>query len=194
MLKFLVESIIHNRNVAGKVGELLTSHTLSKLPAEYIIRNNVLIPNGDSDTAQIDHVILSPYAIFVVETKNIHGRVTGRQNDQFWTVWTNKGTYDLYNPIRQNQGHIRALRNVLGDLTPTVYVNLIVFGPNATMQVDADELVGGADEVCSQIRQYGKVRFTLDQVGVLDSWLREAYSSVYGLKKQHVKKVNSLKR
>lgn len=129
-----------------------------------------------------------------METKNIHGRVTGRQNDQFWTVWTNKGTYDLYNPIRQNQGHIRALRNVLGDLTPTVYVNLIVFGPNATMQVDADELVGGADEVCSQIRQYGKVRFTLDQVGVLDSWLREAYSSVYGLKKQHVKKVNSLKR
>ena len=46
---------------------------LSKLPeSDYIVRNDILL-NTEHGTSQIDHVVVSVYGIFVIETKNIRG-------------------------------------------------------------------------------------------------------------------------
>lgn len=39
---------------------------------EYIVLHDLLLPYKDG-TTQIDHVIISPYGIFVIETKNYTG-------------------------------------------------------------------------------------------------------------------------
>ncbi len=63
---------INFTKIQGKRGEKSVSKTLMQLPDEYIIFNNVYIQENGR-YSQIDHIVLSPYGIFVIETKNTMG-------------------------------------------------------------------------------------------------------------------------
>lgn len=60
-------------------------------------------------STQIDHVVVSPYGVFVIETKNHKGFIVGDPNGKVWTQILNKGKFTFYNPVTQNMGHIREL-------------------------------------------------------------------------------------
>ena len=47
------------------------------LPEEYRIMNDVYLPLPDGTTTQIDHIVVSQYGIFVVETKTYSGWIFG---------------------------------------------------------------------------------------------------------------------
>jgi len=51
---------------------------------EYQLLKNVTLPTEDGST-QIDHVIVSVYGIFVVETKNMKGWIFGNPKHRTWT-------------------------------------------------------------------------------------------------------------
>jgi hypothetical protein len=72
--------------IKGWVGEV--QGTLAKkifLDSQiYIDLNNVTIPTTNG-TTQIDHVIVSRYGIFVVETKNMQGWIFGSEKSPQWT-------------------------------------------------------------------------------------------------------------
>lgn len=95
--------------IKGKIGEMSVAFALSFLPKdEYITLNNVMLKNRAS-TTQIDHLVISVYGIFVIETKFHKGWIFGNTNKEYWTqnIWGQK--YSLYNPVFQNQSHIRFL-------------------------------------------------------------------------------------
>ena len=79
----------------------------------YIDVNNVTIPTSNG-TTQIDHVIVSRYGIFVVETKNIDGWIFGDEKSPQWTQSLFGKKYKFQNPLRQNYRHIKALSDFLG--------------------------------------------------------------------------------
>ena len=54
----------------GKVGEKRVARKLDWLSKEYIILNDIMLPT-QYETTQIDHIVISPYGIFVIETKNL---------------------------------------------------------------------------------------------------------------------------
>ena len=56
----------------GKYGERRVARKLDWLPAEYVALNDLLLPTRYG-TTQIDHIVVSPYGIFVIETKNYKG-------------------------------------------------------------------------------------------------------------------------
>jgi len=93
----------------GDFGEWVVNHELSKFPAEkYILLSDVALRNGKG-MVQIDHVLLSAYGIFVIETKNYHGMIAGSDKSENWSrVYRNK-KYPFYSPVRQNYGHMKAL-------------------------------------------------------------------------------------
>ena len=76
------------QELKGEEGELaVQSALIQNLPYEdYQTVNNVLIPNGKGGLTQIDHVVVSSFGIFVVETKNWAGWVFGTGKDKNWTV------------------------------------------------------------------------------------------------------------
>lgn len=120
----------------GKIGEGYVGKLLSRLPAsEYTVFNNLLIPYGNL-TSQIDHVVVSPYAVFVIETKNYKGWIYGGENSDHWTqnIWGNK--YRMPNPIQQNAGHIRALQHFFKNNSIS-YVSIIAFSGRAYLKVNA---------------------------------------------------------
>jgi hypothetical protein len=99
--------------LTGWFGELKTviAKKLFLRSSDYVDINNVTIRTRRG-TTQIDHVIISRYGVFVVETKSMSGWIFGRADDPFWTK-TNKGKkLRFQNPLHQNASHIRALSSV----------------------------------------------------------------------------------
>ena len=99
----------------GFVGEALgsISHKLFLDSSIYRELNNVTIPTPDG-TTQIDHVIVSRYGIFVIETKNMNGWIFGNEKSAEWTQSFPGGKFKFQNPLRQNYRHTKCLSEFLG--------------------------------------------------------------------------------
>jgi hypothetical protein len=75
--------------------------------------NNVTIPT-ENGTTQIDHIIASPYGIFVVETKNIDGWIFGDAKNSQWSQSLYGKKSKFQNPLHQNYKHVKTLSDFLG--------------------------------------------------------------------------------
>ncbi len=100
-----------NNQFTGWLGEHATAWglSLSLDPSCYQRIDDVIIPNGRGGTAQLDHVIVSQFGIFVVETKNRNGWIIGTPEQRTWLQVCESGTFEFQNPLAQNEGHIQAL-------------------------------------------------------------------------------------
>lgn len=101
--------------VAKQLRLLATRH-----PGTYYAFNNILLQDS-RHSSEIDHVVLSPFGIFVIETKSykrVHITEDGR-----WFHGGKQGTaQEVRSPLKQNDGHIAALRALLGD---TFYISMV---------------------------------------------------------------------
>ena len=93
-----------NNNFSGWFGERATAWGLSHgLDPRYYLRvDDLIIPNGKGGTAQLDHVVLSQFGIFVVETKNRTGLIAGFPGEWVWRQTSGGKTYYFQNPVQQN--------------------------------------------------------------------------------------------
>ncbi|OHX68621.1 hypothetical protein NH26_18640 [Flammeovirga pacifica] len=118
----------------GKLGEYKVAKKLKKLSkTDYIILNDLLLKNGSS-TTQIDHIVISRYGLFVIETKNYKGWIFGRDYQEYWTQTLYKNKHKLYNPVKQNQTHIYSLQRILSDYSHINYQSIIVFSGEAKLK------------------------------------------------------------
>ncbi|WP_274520940.1 MULTISPECIES: nuclease-related domain-containing protein [Paenibacillus] len=120
----------------GELGEHKINIQLDQLPKEcsYISDLMLVNPKSRSGYSQIDHVVVSPYAIFVIETKNYNGEIKGKKEDREWGV---SNRYKLYNPLRQNYGHIKAIQAHIPDFK-VPYVSMISFTMRCRFNVDPE--------------------------------------------------------
>ena len=96
----------YQAKVTGDQGELKLSSMLKSLPKEYHVIDNVLLQKKKGST-QLDHVIVCPFGIFIIETKNHKGMIFGDSYGQVWTQVLRNGHFKMYSPVLQNQGHIK---------------------------------------------------------------------------------------
>ena len=110
---FIIVVKLNFSNIVGYFGEKWTRRQLKKLPKDkYTVINDVFIlVNGR--THQIDHVVVSPYGIFSIETKQYNGYIVGNKYDKKWVKYFWKKQYYYTNPIRQNYGHVKALSELI---------------------------------------------------------------------------------
>jgi hypothetical protein len=71
--------------IKGAIGERYVNNALSKLGPQYKVLHDLYVPNRKGGTAQVDHVVTSPYGIFVIETKHYNGWIFGDENPKKWT-------------------------------------------------------------------------------------------------------------
>ena len=118
----------------GIVGESIVAKYLYKLPEnEYIVFNNIYLKCGDN-SIQIDHLIISIYGIFVIETKNYSGWIFGNETQKYWTQIIYKNKTKFINPIKQNNSHINSLKYLLYDHKYLKYFSIIVFTGSAELK------------------------------------------------------------
>ena len=89
--------------------------------------NGITLPRANGGSTQIDHIIVSVYGIFVIETKNYKGWIYGSENQRQWTqVFPNGSKFKFQNPLRQNYLHIKTLADLLG-LELSYFHSMIAF-------------------------------------------------------------------
>jgi restriction system protein len=98
----------------GKSGEAwIRELTLDGLPTGiYYQFHDVTLPTSYG-TTQIDHMVVSRFGIFVIETKNMAGWIFGGPHQQEWTQVLFRDSYKFRNPLRQNRVHLDALQAIL---------------------------------------------------------------------------------
>lgn len=113
LLLFLV-SVLKLNVVKGWFGEKITSAGMWALidKDEYRRIDDVIVPAQDG-TTQIDHIIVSVYGIFVIETKNIKGWIFGSPENDRWVQSIYGKKRQFQNPLRQNYRHVRCLAEYL---------------------------------------------------------------------------------
>jgi predicted RNA-binding Zn-ribbon protein involved in translation (DUF1610 family) len=121
--------------VKGIIGELIVNIRLALLnKEEYTVFKDLYVLKEDGTTSQIDHVVVSRYGIFVIETKNYKGWIFGDEKSKQWTQVIYKHKSKFLNPIIQNKGHVKALKNYLGYDNNKYYFSIIVFTLRATLK------------------------------------------------------------
>ncbi|MCG3809873.1 NERD domain-containing protein [Psychrobacter sp. Ps4] len=89
--------------------------------------NGITLPRANGGSTQIDHIIVSVYGIFVIETKNYKGWIYGSEKQKQWTqAFPNGSKYKFQNPLRQNYLHIKTLADLLG-LELSYFHSMIAF-------------------------------------------------------------------
>lgn len=115
VLLMLALVILFKLNVVkGWFGEKITSAGMWALldKNEYRRIDDLIVPSS-TGTTQIDHVLVSEYGIFVVETKNIRGWIYGSPENDKWTQSIYGKKKQFQNPLKQNYRHIRCLAEYL---------------------------------------------------------------------------------
>ena len=111
----IIAAILKSAWFKGVVGEFIVnvSAKLFLDKKQYHLIKNVTLPTEDGST-QIDHIIVSKYGVFVVETKNMKGWIFGSPNQKTWTQKIYKHSSKFQNPLHQNYKHIKTLESLLG--------------------------------------------------------------------------------
>lgn len=146
--------MIFSKRIKGFVGEKTISSILLLLDKkEYKVINNIVLKSGNI-TTQIDHLIISDFGIFVIETKNFKGWIFGGENSEYWQQVIFKSKIKFYNPIRQNQNHINIIKNCLKEYPNLKYKSIIVFSKRASINVDTSTDVIYSHQLLSLIKNY----------------------------------------
>lgn len=131
----------------GEEGEQLVSLTLDKDSSFRRLINNLVLLGDNNISHQIDHILIRENGIFVIETKNHFGRITGLEDDSYWKkIYPYKGkikTETFHNPLKQNQSHIRIIKRILGKDYP-IYC-FVVFVRNNVDELDLFNVCGPND-------------------------------------------------
>jgi hypothetical protein len=129
----------------GMIGEYFVKKQLEKLAKKYqgLSFHNLMLGTGDQST-QLDNLLITSKAVYVIEVKNYAGRVYGGQYQDQWyqTIrYDNKRkgrggrTYTkthiaknaFFNPIKQNLIHVNAIKQSIQSVLTLPLFNVVVF-------------------------------------------------------------------
>jgi len=99
---------------AGASGEERVAEALARhFDDRHVLFNDVTLRSG-LRSAQVDHLVVGPSGVWVVETKNWGGRIEGEADAAVWTQIRPAGApRRLDNPVRQNRRHVAVVRGFL---------------------------------------------------------------------------------
>ncbi|MGD6875670.1 nuclease-related domain-containing protein [Bacillus infantis] len=130
----------------GELGEYKIDIQLAQLPKDHLSLSDLMISNSHSRTgySQIDHVIITPYGVLVIETKNYQGTIYGGKDRKTWLI---NGKFKMMNPLTQNYGHIQALKKLVKPEYRNMFYSFVTFTKRCTLKVDLEIRDIKSDEV-----------------------------------------------
>ncbi len=151
IILFMILAIVQTNTFKGYWGERSVNTHLKALALKTggLEMRDFMFEDTRS-SSQIDNMLLTPKALYVIETKNYNGMIFGSLNQQHWTMTvkhvntyknkrgktykkTNISKHQFYNPVKQNQTHINKINNLteISKLVP-IY-NIVVFCKKAVI-------------------------------------------------------------
>ena len=190
---FILAVIIKSAWFKGVLGEwqvnLLIKFFLDK--NKYHLIKNVTLPTEDA-TTQIDHIIVSRYGIFVVETKNMKGWIFGGANQKQWTQKIFKHTSKFQNPLHQNYKHVKTLEACLNTKNDCIF-SVIIFIGDSTFKTKMPDNVRYARGGIEYIKSKRDIVFCEDEVtSIIEQIGSGRLARSVKTNRQHIKHVKEI--
>lgn len=100
---------------AGHDGEGEVAKALAKLPRDWAVLNDLAL-RVQGPIVQIDHIVVSPTGVYVLETKTQKGEIISTPEGDQWQVKRRGQVRSIANPILQNRTQVQACTSLLDKL------------------------------------------------------------------------------
>ena len=118
----------------GNYGEFQSYKYLFMTPGKREFIHNCYLPT-DNGSTEIDLLMIHETGLYVVESKNYSGWIFGSESQKQWTqVLAGGKKSQFFNPIWQNAGHIKALKNFFNEYQDLPIFSLIVFSERCELK------------------------------------------------------------
>lgn len=128
------------------------------------IFHDLYVPKKNGEFSQIDIVVATPQGLLAIEVKDYSGWLFGNEKQRYWTQILNYGKekYRFYNPIMQNAGHLKALREQSEQFAHLPIYNVVLFAGNCTLkEIDyssENTFVGYTSDISYVLKEASKFR------------------------------------
>jgi hypothetical protein len=164
----VVSGVVKSPWFKGWLGERKVRNLLGRHldPSVYREFHNLTVRDAFGDTTQIDHVYVSRYGVFVLETKHLGHWIFGGRHQPQWTQQIFRHKVKFQNPLRQNYRHIKVLASLL-DLPDEAFRSVVVFTGDCTFKTERPEEVRTCADLVGYLRSFGERTLTDEQVGAI---------------------------
>lgn len=173
------------------------------LPPESLY-HDLYLHTGGGKYAQVDAVAVTRYGIIVFEVKEYSGRIYGRGFHDYWTQVLASGgeNHRFYNPVKQNAGHIAALRRLTAGCGFIPFHSVIIFYGDCSLRdmgdLPYDTYVGYPSDLKGILRRISRhspeVAYRdYDRLcGILQKGVENGSDA--DIRKDHIKRIRTLTR
>lgn len=185
----------------GFYGEYLTFNILERVKGNKKILTNVYVPKEKGGTTEIDVVMIHEKGIYVIESKNYSGWIYGDEKNKNWTQTFKGGKNEkFYNPIWQNQTHIRHLMKLLNIENSNMFKSIIAFSERCELKkvqvTSIDVKVINRYRLLRTLNALtleSKVSLDINEINKIYGKLKNYTNVSDAVKKQHIDEVLRLK-
>lgn len=172
----------------ARVSRVLMSHFGHP---DYHLMNHVTLRIG-SGTTQVDHILVSRFGVFVIETKDFSGWIFADASSANWTQVLYRRKSSFQNPLFQNGRHVRAVEALLNFVPPEAVRSVVVFCGYAEFRTDTPDRVVTIDELVDHVRQHTEPVMSPNRMQLCVGRLETARLAISG--KTDVEHVQNLSR
>ncbi|MCJ8314464.1 MAG: NERD domain-containing protein [Pseudomonadales bacterium] len=206
----IVVATIKSAWFKGKLGEfkvnLLLKLFLNK--TQYHLIKNVTLPTYDESgqntgTTQIDHIVVSGFGVFVIETKYFKGWIFGSEFQKKWTQQIYRHKSSFQNPLLQNYKHCKTIEKLLDlghikkhdkqDKAKSLIKSLVVFTGSVQFKAKFPANVCYDSKLIKAIKAYQTQLLDSKQVAKIIEQIESGrLKRGYATNKQHAEHVKTL--
>lgn len=157
----------------------------------YVIFSDLVIPSVSHKipSTQIDHVVVSIYGIFCLETKSHQGNIYGGYKSKYWKQYLGNEIYDLYSPFRQNGHHVSSLEDLIGSRLRAPIHSYIVFPSAHKIVLNGSKVNFTFAATIEKIRSHTRQIYSFDDITAISKGLVLASSQNNVLRENHIESV-----
>ena len=159
LLTFAIGFVIGRFRASGGIasqngGEASVSRLLQRNfgPPDYHLLNHVTLQLEDG-TTEIDHILVSRFGVFVIETKTFKGWIFANATQAKWTQVLFRYKFKFQNPIFQNFRHVQAVQARLNFLPPGDVNSVVVFAGEAEFKTEVPAGVFYLSQLVDHLRE-----------------------------------------
>lgn len=189
----LLITFLETPQFKGWLGEFMVKVTIGKnKPSEKYVINNLKLRVDEQKTSQIDHIVINPNGVFIIETKNYSGRIYGQESQLEWTQVLGYGKIKnkLYNPVRQNKSHAYHISNLLPEATPLHPVVVFVQGNTNYINANGVCTLGGLRRI---LKHRNSTTLSVEQMEEIYTILSNANDCSI-TNREHVQNIHTMKQ
>lgn len=155
-----------------------------------IFANALYRGQNKGESTQVDHIVVSRYGIFVIETKSFKGRIIcDETKPESWLQIVGRRKYEIQNPLFQNHAHARSVSRILGVHGQKIHSYAVMAG-TATFDGNMPERVFGIWQLVRKIQTYKAPVFSRGHVvSICNTLERRRIKGGYWAAQRHVERL-----